>query len=137
MSKFPLAGLLRLRGIELDTAQGRLAGANQRAGVNRERRVRAMSDLMGGERTPSDSVSLMAVAAARAAASSQLTELDALIAAGEAEIEAAQTGYREAKMRTVPLEKMAERHRQAQTATELKAEQSALDEVATRRTASR
>lgn len=137
MSKFPLAGLLRLRGIELDTAQGRLAGANQRAGVNRERRARAMNDLAGGERIPSDSVSLMAVAAARASARSQLTELDALIAADEVELNAAQAGYREAKMRTVPLEKMAERHRQAQTTAELKAEQGALDEAASRRTATR
>lgn len=137
MAQFPLAGLLRLRGIELDTAQGRLAGANRRALENRDRRARSVSSLGAGEEHPANGAALLAIAAARSAARSELAVLDALIAAGDAEQEAAREQYREAKMRTVPLEKMAARHRLEQAALELKAEQSALDESATRRAVAR
>lgn len=137
MANFPLAGLLRLRGIELDAAQGRLAAANRRTMENREHRARVMAGLGTGETRPSDPVTLMAVAAARSAARSDLANLDALIASSEVEQAEAQAGFREAKMRTVPLEKMAERHRQESLAAELKAEQDALDETATLRAASR
>ena len=137
MANFPLAGLLRLRGIELDAAQGRLAGANRRTMENKEHRSRVMAGLGTGESRPSDPVTLMAVAAARSSARADLAALDALIASDEQELVAAQAGFREAKMRTVPLEKMAERHRQESIAAELKSEQDALDETASQRAASR
>lgn len=137
MAHFPLAGLLRLRGIELDTAQGRLAGANRRSIENREHRARVMAGLGGSESRPSDALTLMAVAAARSSARADLEALDALIASDDQELAAAQDAFREAKKRTVPLEKMAERHRQESIAAELKSEQDALDETASQRAASR
>lgn len=137
MAQFPLAGLLRLRGIELDAASGRLAGANRRVQESRERRARSVSSLSACDAHPADGPALLAIAAARSAARSQLAALDALITTADAEQQAAQAQYRAAKMRTVPLEKMAARHQLEQTAAELKAEQSALDESAIRRTSSR
>lgn len=137
MANFPLAGLLRLRGIELDAAQGRLAGANRRTIENREHRSRIMAGLGTGQTRPSDPATLMAVAAARSSARADLAALDALIASSEQEQAEAQAQFREAKMRTVPLEKMAERHRGEAIAAELKAEQDALDEAASQRAASR
>ena len=137
MAHFPLAGLLRLRGIELDAAQGRLAGANRRAQESRDRRVRSVSGLGAVDAHPADGTALLAIAAARSAARSELAALDALIAADDAEQRAAQAQYREAKMRTVPLEKMADRHRAQQAAADLKSEQSALDESAVRRAVAR
>ena len=135
MAQFPLAGLLRLRGIELDAASGRLAGANRKVQESRERRARSVSSLGACDAHPADGPALLAIAAARSAARSQLAALDALITTADAEQQAAQAQYRDAKMRTVPLEKMAARHRLEQAAAELKAEQSALDESATRRAA--
>ena len=137
MAQFPLAGLLRLRGIELDAASGRLAGANRRVQESRERRARSVSSLGACDTHPADGPALLAIAAARSAARSQLAALDALITTADADQQAAQAQYRAAKMRTVPLEKMAARHQLEQTAAELKAEQSALDESAIRRTSSR
>ncbi len=136
MAQFPLAGLLRLRGIELDAASGRLAGANRRVQESRERRARSVSSLSACDAHPADGAALLAIAAARSAARSQLAALDALITTADAEQQAAQAQYRAAKMRTVPLEKMAARHQVEQTAAELKAEQSALDESAIRRASS-
>lgn len=130
MKPFPLAGLMRLRNIELDSATGRLAGANRSLGDSRERRKLASSGLGAGETQPTDADSLMAIAASRAAARSELDGLLALEAEAEREAEQAREGYRQAKMRTVPLEKMAGRHRISEVAASLKAEQNALDETA-------
>lgn len=137
MAQFPLAGLLRLRGIELDAASGRLAGANRKVQESRERRARSVSSLGACDAHPADGPALLAIAAARSAARSQLAALDELITAADAEQQAAQAQYREAKMRTVPLEKMAARHQAEQAAEDLRAEQSALDESATRRAVAR
>ena len=137
MAQFPLAGLLRLRGIELDAASGRLAGANRKVQESRERRARSVSSLGACDAHPADGPALLAIAAARSAARSQLAALDELITAADAEQQAAQAQYRDAKMRTVPLEKMAARHQAEQAAEDLRAEQSALDESATRRAVAR
>ena len=130
MKAFPLAGLLRLRNTELDSAAGALAASNRRALEAKQRRSRAFADLGGSESMPSTGEALMAVAAARAALRSELHALTMLEQAAADDAETMQAAYREAKKRTVPLEKMQARHQANETAADLKAEQDALDETA-------
>jgi flagellar FliJ protein len=59
-----------------------------------------------------------------------LAELDALAAVAADEAAAAQADYTEARRRAVGLEKLEARHDVAFAASELQAEQRALDEVA-------
>ncbi|MFJ4208330.1 flagellar FliJ family protein [Paenarthrobacter sp. NPDC089675] len=131
--QFSLAGLLRLRQAEQKAAESGLAAANMRSSSLRERRAEARTAL--GESADSagsvgDSATLLAIAAARASSQGMLAELDALAALAETEAAAAQDGYTEARRRAVGLEKLESRHDAAFVAAELRAEQGALDEIA-------
>lgn len=128
--QFSLAGLLRLRQSEQKAAETGLAAANMRSSSLRERRADARSAVADSAGTVVDSSSLLAIAAARASAHSMLAELDALAAAAEIEAAAAQADYTEARRRAVGLEKLENRHDAAFAAAELRAEQGALDEIA-------
>lgn len=130
MKSFPLAGLLRLRNMELDTAAGTLAATNRRAGEARDRRSRALAGLAASETMPADPGSLMAIVAARTALQTELQALTQLEDMAQQDAAAAREAYRAAKMRSVPLEKMEARHQADETAAELKLEQDALDEIA-------
>lgn len=128
--QFSLAGLLRLRQAEQKAAETGVAAANMRSSSLRERRAEARSAIADSAGTVVDSSSLLAVAAARASSQSMLAELDALAAAAELEAAAARTEYTEARRRAVGLEKLETRHDDAFAASELRAEQGALDEIA-------
>lgn len=127
---FPLAGLLRLRQLNQDQAAGKLATANARLAQTRENRDRAASALEGTGSDVGDSISLYAVAAARASARSMLSDLEALDALHRQEQDSAQTEYREARAKTVGLEKLENRHATAAEAEAISAEQKVLDELA-------
>ena len=128
--QFSLAGLLRLRQAEQKTAETGLASANARSSSVRARRAEARAALAESAGTAGDSATLLAIAAARASSQSMLAELDALAAVAAEEAAAAQAEYTEARRRAVDLEKLETRHDAAFAASELLAEQGALDEIA-------
>lgn len=128
--QFPLAGLLRLRQLREDEAAGSLAAANERLRTSRTRVDEVNGALDDSNLTPSGSSSLYAVAAARASARSMLADLQALEVRLTGEQDHAQERYRTARAATVGLEKLEDRHRQAEAATVLEAEQRVLDELA-------
>jgi flagellar FliJ protein len=129
---FPLAGLLRLRQIQQEHAASDLAAANAAARSSAARRSAARAQLAGVAATSSAAADLLAVAAARASTRSMLTELDA--ADDDAQRAAAEAGeeYTRAKTRASGLEKLEQRHLQAQSAEELRQEQETIDEFAAR-----
>lgn len=127
---FSLAGLLRLRHLEQDAAVGALSAANARLRENQIRRARIRAELAGSEAQPTDRLALTAVAVARSSARGMLAELEAL---GSIEAEAvarATAALTTARMKTVGLEKLAEKHHVEVVASDLKTEQSAIDELA-------
>ncbi|WP_347109916.1 flagellar export protein FliJ [Paenarthrobacter sp. S56] len=128
--QFSLAGLLRLRQAEQKAAETGLAAANSRSSSLRDRRAEARAALADSTGSAGDSASLLAIAAARASSQSMLAELDALAALADAEASAAQDEYTEARRRAVGLEKLENRHDAAFAASEIRAEQGALDEIA-------
>jgi flagellar FliJ protein len=128
---FPLAGLLRLRQIEKDHAASDLAAANALRRDVGERQVRAIAALHAVPVEAIDASTLFALAAARASSRSMLADLDALAAKAEAEAAEAHEAFTEAKKRAVGLEKLEARHASELAASELGAEQAAIDEIAT------
>lgn len=127
--QFPLAGLLRLRRLEQDQAAARFGAVNAqlRAVGAQQASARAEAEEIASD--VDSSAALLAVAAARAASASLLTELDALAAVTEAERGQAQRDLAVARGRTVGLEKREARHGALVVAAELAAEQSVLDDL--------
>lgn len=133
MSGFPLAGLLRLRGIQERAAAERLSRAQiaARQTEARERRMRAALADTGEQ--PGDVRTMAALAASRAASRAQLSELSALASEQGAALSEAQREHSDAKRQARGLEKLEVGHLQRERARELQAEQTALDEIATGR----
>lgn len=129
---FPLAGLLKLRQTQEDTAAGNLAAAAARHKGSRERKAETLARLHSSDTEPAEPEVLMAIAAARASARSQLADLDALEAATAEEHSQASAAYMAARAKTVPLVKMSDRHAVTVQHEDQKAEQDALDEIAGR-----
>lgn len=127
---FPLAGLLRLRHLEQDSASGAVAAANAKIQANEERRARVRAELGGYPLAPEDSSAMAAIAAARASTRSMLAELDAVHELDLATLDTATTALTMARAKAVGLEKLEEKHAAAQRAEDLRVEQSALDELA-------
>lgn len=133
---FKLAGLLRLRGIQQDKAAGALAEAHREQKILKDRRRTAAEHLAGTDSTPQNAEALMAIVAARASARSMFLELDGVMEASRTRVEQARAEFAAAKSDTAALEKLAARHAREETARQLRAEQDALDEIAsTRRSA--
>ncbi|WP_144758821.1 flagellar FliJ family protein [Curtobacterium sp. 9128] len=133
--RFPLAGLLRLRHAEQDQAAAVLAAANDRVRDAADARVAARRTLDDTESAMSvdDAATLSAVAAARAATRGMLQELDAVVQHRRADADAAQAAYTEARRSALGLEKLETQHSERVAAEDLRAEQTALDEIAARR----
>ncbi len=135
MTTFPLAGLLRVRG-----AQERVAAESlSRATAERARAERAADDAQASlndlRAQIDDSRTLMAMAAARAAGRSALSDLQALAELRRDEEADAQSAHIEARRELKGLERLEAGHRVASARAELAAEQSAIDEMAVARTA--
>lgn len=127
---FPLAGLLRLRKIQQDTASAAVARANAKLLAHDRHRSRVRAELGGHTMTPADSSALLAVAAARSSTSSMLAELDAAREIDLAALRTADLALREARVKAVGLEKLEQKHLSTLRADDLRVEQSALDELA-------
>lgn len=131
-AKFALAGLLRLRQMQKDTAEVELAESRRELATHLSEVGLAKTRLAAPDAEPGQQVQLAAVAAARAANASMLTQLQAHTRARELAVAEAETVYAGARRKSAGLEKLAERHHASQVAAELAAEQNVLDEIATR-----
>lgn len=127
---FPLAGLLRLRNSQQDQAAAALASANTSAKAAAARRESLRIEASMTESEAVSPAALSAIAAARASSRSLLMDLEVLCEARNRAAAAAQSDFVAARTRSVGLEKLADRHQHDWRAGQLKAEQSALDEIA-------
>ena len=128
--EFSLAGLLRLRQIQQDQAATGLARARSRSNSVRAREAAARRDLGATDDPISSSASLRAIAAARSSSHSMLADLQSLGRIAETEEADARSEFIAARTRSVGLEKLQARHNAEVTTEDLRAEQSALDEIA-------
>lgn len=128
---FSLLGLLRVRNVQQEEAATVAAAAVRHANSVKVRRQAVMDDLGRSGDAPASPEVMMAIAAARSSSAGQLAELEALMKLADADVELANTNLAAARARTIPLEKMADRHRMAVIAEDLRIEQGALDEIAT------
>ena len=132
---FSLAGLLRLRQTEQDIAGAELARANARIRDNATTERRARRALAEYGDTATSTETLRAIAAARQASATMLSELSVVLQEDIAAHERAQADYMTARMRFTGLEKTERRHHEAVIAEDLKNEQQAQDELTGTRTA--
>lgn len=128
--QFSLAGLLRLRQIQQDQAATGLARARSRSSSVRARETSARRQLAATDDDIVSSASLRAVAASRSASHSMLADLQNLARVAETDEAAARDAFIAARTRSVGLEKLEARHLAEVSTAELRAEQSALDEIA-------
>lgn len=129
---FPLAGLLRVRKIQEQAAAERLSRASIAADQTkaRERHVRAA--LAGTDMPAVDVRSLSAIAAARVAGRSLLSDLGDLAKVQQEQVEAARAEHQDARRAVRGLDRLEQAHRARRRVAELSAEQAELDEVAAR-----
>lgn len=132
---FPLAGLLRVRGAQERVAAERLARATADR-VHTEsaaQDVRASLAELGAQ--VGDAHTLLAMAAARAAGRSTLSDLQALTELRRAAEVDAKDAHVESRRELKGLERLESTHRVEEARADLSAEQSRLDEIAVARAA--
>jgi flagellar FliJ protein len=129
---FSLAGLLRVREIQERAAAQRLSRAviDARHTEARDRSLRA--HLAGAGSEAVDVRSLAALAAARVAGRTLLTDLTVLSDLQEQAVDQARTEHAEARRAMRGLDRLAQAHAVQVRAAELHAEQSELDEIGSR-----
>ncbi|MDF2580774.1 MAG: hypothetical protein K0S49_2353 [Microbacterium sp.] len=132
---FPLAGLLRIRGIQQRAAAAHLSRAamEQQRTEARDRQLRAA--LTTSADTPGDVRTLAALAASRVAARSLLTDLDTLRSAQRDEVDAARARFTDARRAEQGIDRLADAFHDRERARRDAAEQAVLDEIALRSTA--
>ncbi|NUU15883.1 flagellar export protein FliJ [Cellulomonas humilata] len=133
---FPLAGLLRLRALAEDQAASELALA-RREQASAERRARETAERLSGSTMPAvgDRLAWHAAVAGRAALGALLVERRTEVVHAEAATDDREQTWTDARQRVRALERLEERHDDAERAEEARAEQKVLDEVAGRRAA--
>ncbi|MBO3084936.1 flagellar FliJ family protein [Cellulomonas fengjieae] len=131
---FPLAGLLRLRALAEDQAAAELALA-RREQAAAERRARETADRLAGSSMPvvGDRLAWHAAVAGRAALGALLTERRVEVGGAEALTVDRSVAWTDARQQVRALERLGERHDEAERAEEARAEQRVLDEIAGRR----
>lgn len=127
---FPLAGLLRLRRLQQDSAAGTLAAANADLRRAAEARIEAYGSLAATPLEAADAATLNAIAAARASSRSMLADLLASEQLKDAAVNTAQAEFQAARARSVGLEKLEAKHSDAVAVEDLRTEQNVLDELA-------
>lgn len=128
--EFPLAGLLRLRRLQQDSAAGTLAAANAELRRTAEARKEAYGSLAETPLEAADAATLNAIAAARASSRSMLADLLAAEELKGAAVNTAQAEFQAARARSVGLEKLETKHSDAVAVEDLRTEQNILDELA-------
>lgn len=132
---FPLAGLLRVRGAQERVAAEQLSRASAERAEVEARTHEAVTSLAELGSQVDDAATLMAMAAARAAGRSALSDLQVLAELRRGTESAARSAHVEARRELKGLERLETSHRADAARTELAAEQLALDEIAVARTA--
>ncbi|WP_152193580.1 flagellar FliJ family protein [Georgenia subflava] len=133
MSRFRLAGLLRLRDLQEEQAAAELAERTRRRAAADARAQQAQRLLVGSEIVGGDAAAWRVSVATRAARSAAVADAQAGAAAATAEEVRAQGEWSTARQRSTTLEKLAEKHRTAVTEAENHSEQLTLDELAVQR----
>ena len=127
---FPLAGLLRVRGAQERVAAEHLSRATAdraQAEAAEQSAITSLADI--GDQID-DPRALMAMAAARAAGRSTLSDLQALVDMRRGAESEARSAHVEARRELKGLERLETTHRVETARAELAAEQAALDEIA-------
>ena len=131
---FPLAGLLRLRTLTEDRAASELALA-RRDQARAEQRARDTAERLGGVamRHGGGLLAFQASVASRAALGSLLIEHRGDVTVAETVTDERTEAWSEARQQVRTLERLEERHQEAERLEETRAEQKVLDEIAGRR----
>ena len=134
---FPLAGLLRVRGAQERVAAEHLSRASAERAQAETAAQTAITSLADISAQIDDPRALMAMAAARAAGRSTLSDLQALVDMRRSAESEARSAHVEARRDLKGLERLESTHRVETVKAELAAEQTALDEIAVVRTSRR
>lgn len=134
---FPLAGLLRVRGAQERVAAEHLSRASAERAQAETAEQTAITSLADISAQIDDPRALMAMAAARAAGRSTLSDLQALVEMRRSAESEARSAHVEARRDLKGLERLETTHRVETAKAELSAEQTALDEIAVVRTSRR
>lgn len=127
---FPLAGLLRVRGAQERVAAEHLSRASAERAQAETAEQTAITSLADISAQIDDPRALMAMAAARAAGRSTLSDLQALVEMRRSAESEARSAHVEARRDLKGLERLETTHRVEAAKAELAAEQTALDEIA-------
>lgn len=134
---FPLAGLLRVRGAQERVAAEQLSRASSERVAAEAAEQSAISSLADISAQIDDPRALMAMAAARAAGRSTLSDLQALVDMRRGVEAEARSAHVDARRELKGLERLETSHRVESARAELAAEQTALDEIAVVQTSRR
>ncbi|WP_426561197.1 flagellar export protein FliJ [Angustibacter sp. McL0619] len=138
MTKFALSGLLRARGVQEEQARRSLGGAQSRLSTAETTVLRRTSELQGAGSAPSGPAAhFLAAVAARAAMAAAVGEAVLARSVSEQDLDAAREQWMQARMRARAIERLAERHREAQLAERARADQALSDDLSGARHAAR
>ncbi|QAY60073.1 hypothetical protein ET475_08780 [Microbacterium protaetiae] len=132
MTRFSLAGLLRVRSAQEREAAQRLSRATIEAGQTEARNRQLRAALGGADSDIPDVRALAALAAARAAGRSLLADLSAVSALQQQTLERTRAAHGERRREVKGLEKLAQAHSRHAHVERLRSEQLELDEIAAR-----
>lgn len=133
MSAFRLSGLMRFRKLQEDQAAADLASANASRRRAEARRAAATRELTVHEFQTDLGVAVFrASVASRAALRSFATEASVAVEVAETDVQQRELAWSDARKRSVPLEKLSERHAERESVEDLRVEQLSLDEIAGR-----
>lgn len=133
MVVFGLAGLLRLRKLGEERAAHEMVRARSRASELAGERHQLLDQLSDHGHEARDVRGIAAISAARASSATMLADLEALVQSQRIAVAEAEQRHRDAKRGVRAVEKLEERFDETQRAELLRAEQTALDELAGRR----
>lgn len=131
---FTLSGLLRVRGAQERVAAEQLSRASADRVDAEDALTGAVSSLADISAQIDDPRALLAMAAARAAGRSTLSDLQALVAMRRGAESAAKSAHVDARRELKGLERLEATHHAETARAELAAEQTTLDEIAVVRT---
>ncbi|MCW2163909.1 hypothetical protein B0I12_001035 [Microbacterium hydrothermale] len=130
---FPLAGLLRVRGVQERVAAEEAARARADARAAEAAEQHAVSSLSALATQIDDPATLRAMAAARAAGQASLADLQILSRLRRTEAAEAEDAHVDARRELKGLERLEGAHRSRELEERARTEQKALDEIATTR----
>lgn len=133
MNLFRLAGLQRLRKVQEDEAAATLARSAVAHRREQERARRALDGLAGSELADETVLAWRASVASRAAHSAALVAAEAGVRRAADDERAATAAWSAARQRSKTLEKLADKHAEAEALDDARTEQRVLDELAGRR----